>query len=230
MRGHKSQAPLLQRAVIVASIAGYSAAPCALADQPGATIWVCARGMGPKSGARCRDSGERHAHCLCDGGEQNKPRPQQQPARFESHYYYAMTANCQHWGLPVMTTHFGIPNGQRGTVSNIATGSTCSVQEPAPPVPLGNPGCRIGPAVWKMTYSMQPVLVTGNHASHISVTNTLQCKFDQPAQIHGAAAISEIILRSGHWEACVPPPLKWSSLKYGFGEGGVGDGKEEAYG
>jgi hypothetical protein len=26
------------------------------------------------------------------------------------------------------------------------------------------------------------------------------------------------------------PPLKWSSLKYGFGEGGTGDGKEKAYG
>jgi hypothetical protein len=26
------------------------------------------------------------------------------------------------------------------------------------------------------------------------------------------------------------PPLKWSSLKYDFGRGGYGDGKEAAYG
>lgn len=26
------------------------------------------------------------------------------------------------------------------------------------------------------------------------------------------------------------PPLKWSSLKYDFGEGGTGNGKEKAYG
>jgi hypothetical protein len=101
------------------------------------------------------------------------------------HYYYSMSSTCQHSGLPPQTDHYGIPAGQHGGLSNIVTGSTCSVLEPPPPVPHGNSGCKLSPPVWQTTYSMQPVLITAGHTSTITVTNTLLCSSDVSQRVHG---------------------------------------------
>jgi hypothetical protein len=58
---------------------------------------------------------------------------------------------------------------------NIVTGSTCSLQEPPPPVPHGNSG----------TYSTQPVLITAGHTSNITVSNTLDCLNNVSEHAHG---------------------------------------------
>jgi hypothetical protein len=100
------------------------------------------------------------------------------------YYYYSMTATCQHSGMPAVIGHFGIPAGQHGTMPNIVTGSTCSLQEPPPPVRHGSSGCKIGSAVWQTTYSMQPVLITAGHTSTITVTNTLVCNSDVSERTH----------------------------------------------
>ena len=85
---------------------------------------------------------------------------------------FPVTVSCVPASGPAVVTNASLTGGGSTTVSNIALGSTCTVNEPTPP----DAGLCVAGAAWTVSYTGQNPVLVGSSPVVVGVTNTLNCK------------------------------------------------------
>lgn len=90
---------------------------------------------------------------------------------------FPVTVTCVPASGPAVITNASLAGGGSTTVSNIALGSTCTVNEPTPP----DAGLCVAGAAWTVSYTGQNPVLIGSSPAIVGVTNTLNCKTGGPS-------------------------------------------------